>query len=283
MGIGTGAFPTEKLTLDQGNFALTGTSSWWRYITAKTQTSVFSIGTDPNVLTGEANGPMIQMLGTSNGWVPGRINYYSRSSVGGSHGTTISQSFANYNASVSSFITLMNLHDYDGKGVATIGDVPLPTTSDYGLMTDRGILSRKYLAGGASIGLFEVKEIGGEAVAIIGDVPLPTLSPNKYGLLVKNGILTTKVRVALTGTPEWADYVFADDYKLMPLKKLEQFIATENHLPEIPSAEEVVKEGVDLGQMQAKLLQKIEELTLYVIQQQKEIDALKKKVSPTKN
>jgi hypothetical protein len=107
-------------------------------------------------------------------------------------------------------------------------------------------------------------------------------SSNNYRLFVETGILTEKVRVAIKGTPEWADYVFAKDYKLMPLKQLEEYIEAENHLPEVPSAEEVVKEGIDLGQMQAKLLQKVEELTLYVIQQQKEIDALKKQVSKSK-
>lgn len=107
-------------------------------------------------------------------------------------------------------------------------------------------------------------------------------SSNNYRLFVETGILTEKVRVAIATTPEWSDFVFAKDYKLMPLKQLEEYIEAENHLPEVPSAEEVVKEGIDLGQMQAKLLQKVEELTLYVIQQQKEIDALKKQVSKSK-
>lgn len=107
-------------------------------------------------------------------------------------------------------------------------------------------------------------------------------SSNNYRLFVETGILTEKVRVAIATSTEWSDFVFAKDYKLMPLKQLEEYIEEENHLPEVPSAEEVVKEGIDLGQMQAKLLQKVEELTLYVIQQQKEIETLKKQVSKTK-
>lgn len=134
--------------------------------------------------------------------------------------------------------------------------------------------------GGAFTQLMHINDVNGKAVVSIGT--LDWVTANTYGLIVERGILTEKVRVAIKGTPEWSDFVFADDYHLMPLKKLEQFIEAENHLPEIPSAEEVVKEGIDVAQMQAKLLQKIEELTLYVIQQQKEIDGLKKKVG-TKN
>lgn len=103
-------------------------------------------------------------------------------------------------------------------------------------------------------------------------------TPGSYKLYVEEGILTEKVRVAVKGTTSWADHVFAPGYKLLPLKELQTYISENKHLPEIPSAQEVVKDGVDLGQMDAKLLQKIEELTLYVIQQQKEIEELKKKV-----
>jgi len=60
------------------------------------------------------------------------------------------------------------------------------------------------------------------------------------------------------------------------LKKLEQYVKTNSHLPEIPSAAEITKNGLSIGEMQNKLLQKIEELTLYVIEQQKEIELLKK-------
>jgi len=72
----------------------------------------------------------------------------------------------------------------------------------------------------------------------------------------------------------WSDFVFDDDYHLMSLKHLEQFINDNRHLPEIPSAKEVEANGISLGTMDAKLLQKIEELTLYIIELQKQIDAL---------
>jgi hypothetical protein len=101
-------------------------------------------------------------------------------------------------------------------------------------------------------------------------------APNGYKLFVEEGILTERVRVAVKFSNEWADHVFAKNYDLKPLCEVENYISKNKHLPDVPSAEDVVKDGVDLGKMDAKLLQKIEELTLYVIQQQKEIENLKK-------
>lgn len=98
-----------------------------------------------------------------------------------------------------------------------------------------------------------------------------------YGLYVANGILAEKVKVAVRTSNDWSDKVFHKNYKLSSLSDLETYIKKYHHLPEIPSAEEVVKSGINLAEMNAKLLQKIEELTLYVIQQQKEIDQLKTK------
>ncbi|MFZ1528532.1 MAG: hypothetical protein WAT19_07275 [Ferruginibacter sp.] len=96
-----------------------------------------------------------------------------------------------------------------------------------------------------------------------------------YKLFVDQGILTEKVKVAVAGTAQWADYVFANDYKLMPLSKVEQYIKDYKHLPNVPSAGEMVEEGNDLGKTTAKLLEKIEELTLYMIEMKKENEKLK--------
>lgn len=103
-------------------------------------------------------------------------------------------------------------------------------------------------------------------------------TPGTYLLYVEQGILTEKIKVAVKHTTDWADYVFADNYELTPLNEVESYVKENKHLPNIPSAEEVVNKGVDLGAMNAKLLEKIEELTLYVIDQQKQIDELKNKL-----
>jgi hypothetical protein len=99
-----------------------------------------------------------------------------------------------------------------------------------------------------------------------------------YKMAIAGGIITEKVRVATNGTPFWADFVFDKNYHLRPLSEVESYIKINKHLPEIPSTDEVAKNGIDLAETQALLLQKVEELTLYVIQQNKKIEGLEKKV-----
>ncbi len=70
------------------------------------------------------------------------------------------------------------------------------------------------------------------------------------------------------------DYVFADDYKLMPLEELRAYVAENKHLPGVLYAEEVVNQGLDLGKMDAKLLEKVEELTLYILELEAKVNAL---------
>lgn len=101
-----------------------------------------------------------------------------------------------------------------------------------------------------------------------------TNTPAGYKLYVEQGILTEKIKVAVKNTAEWSDYVFANNYNLLPLTDVETFIKTNQHLPGVPSANEVVNDGINVAKMDAKLLEKIEELTLYLIEMNKRIDAL---------
>lgn len=112
---------------------------------------------------------------------------------------------------------------------------------------------------------------------------------NKYKLFVKDGIKTERVKVDIAAGNGWADYVFAKDYKLMSLKDLNQFIKENGHLPEVPTTEEAIKNGIELKEMNILLLKKIEELTLHLINQKEElnlqkeeIQALKKQVNSSK-
>ena len=95
-----------------------------------------------------------------------------------------------------------------------------------------------------------------------------------YKLYVEKGILTERLKLALNGSSKWADFVFEDDYNLPPLDSVEVFIKTNKHLPDIPSEKEIKEKGLDVAEMDALLLQKIEELTLYVIDQNKKIEKL---------
>jgi len=103
-----------------------------------------------------------------------------------------------------------------------------------------------------------------------------TTIPTGYAMAIDGKIMAEEVRVQLS--ENWPDYVFEPTYDLMPLNELKQYIKENKHLPEIPSATEVEKDGgVDVGEMNRLLLKKVEELTLHVIQLQEEIETLKKK------
>ncbi|MGS2765193.1 hypothetical protein [Sinomicrobium sp. M5D2P9] len=103
-----------------------------------------------------------------------------------------------------------------------------------------------------------------------GNVGIGTTSPDSR--LSVNGVVHSKeVKVDLNG---WSDFVFAEGYELPALEEVEQHIREKGHLKDIPSAKQVEENGIFLGEMDAKLLQKIEELTLYAIQQQKQIELI---------
>ncbi|MFT3738404.1 MAG: hypothetical protein QM786_06570 [Breznakibacter sp.] len=96
-----------------------------------------------------------------------------------------------------------------------------------------------------------------------------------YKLDVEGTIRAREIKVDLNG----ADFVFENNYPLMPLDELETFVHKQKHLPEIPTAAKMEAEGTDLGKLNTKLLQKIEELTLYTIEQHKAIEELKRIVA----
>lgn len=140
--------------------------------------------------------------------------------------------------------------------------------ADGDLLIDAGVAS-----GGAA-----------DRLKIDGNVQIGTLKPTSSGfvnstsgehnLSVNGWVVSKKVMVE---TSNWADKVFVTNYNLRKLSEVEAYIKQNNHLPEIPAEYEVIANGVDVGEMNKLLLQKVEELTLYVIAQQKQIDALIKK------
>jgi len=127
---------------------------------------------------------------------------------------------------------------------------------------------------GYAIGNWRMTEDYGlktEGRVTIGPDSLKTDSPyyDDYSLSVSGIIVTTELVVSDSST-EWYDIVFDENYELTPLEVLEQKIMKNKHLPGIPTAKEIQTNGIKIGEMQAKLLQKIEELTLYVIDLKKE-------------
>jgi len=109
----------------------------------------------------------------------------------------------------------------------------------------------------------------------IGNVA-PTNYPN-YGLAVAGSVVAQQSVV--TAPHNWADFVFDSAYVMPTLAETKAFIKENHHLPSIPSEKEVMKNGFDLAEMDAKLLQKIEELYLHIIEQEKQIENLKQQVN----
>ena len=110
-----------------------------------------------------------------------------------------------------------------------------------------------------------------------GNVGIGTDNTNGYKLAVGGNVVAEEVVVKLKES--WPDYVFHKDYKKTNLDELENYIHENGHLPDMPDAKEISTKGVNVGEGQAKLLEKIEELTLYLIDQNKKIEKLENDVA----
>ncbi|HCT30016.1 MAG TPA: hypothetical protein DIW31_04650 [Bacteroidales bacterium] len=108
-----------------------------------------------------------------------------------------------------------------------------------------------------------------------GNVGIGTTDTKGFKLAVAGRVIAEEVIIRLQ---PWPDFIFNSNHKLRSLSELEQFIKTNKHLPEIPTEKEAQEQGIGVGEMNAKLLQKIEELTLYIIDQNKRIEALENEV-----
>ena len=95
-----------------------------------------------------------------------------------------------------------------------------------------------------------------------------------YKLSIDGKAICEELKVQLKGN--WPDYVFKNDYQLRSISELKSFIEKNNHLPGIPAAAEIEKNGIELGNMQKRMMEKIEELTLYIIQLEEKINHMQK-------
>lgn len=160
----------------------------------------------------------------------------------------------------------------DGAGFhwfASSPTVPEPNNIMMGIRSDptTSFVTDLFLSPGGNFAL----SIANTGKVRVGDIT----TPGDYNLFVKGGIMTEKIKVAVLNSADWADYVFEDDYKVLSLEQVEKFIKENKHLPNVPSTAEVLANGVDVAKTDAKLLEKIEELTLYMIALNKEIKAIK--------
>lgn len=175
------------------------------------------------------------------------------------------------------------LHITDGSdvNVAGGGHLVLGPTSDLNIAMDgneiqarnSGAASQLIIQQGGGDIMMVPNETGRVGIGITSIANLPI----DYLLAVDGKIISEEVRVELSGS--WPDYVFGDSYALTPLDDLERHIKEKGHLPGIPSAVEVENNGIELGDMQKRMMEKIEELTLYMIEANKEISQLKHQLS----
>jgi hypothetical protein len=307
VGIGT-TNPTAKLTIEGGNIGIDGNSSAQQFF-----------GAAGNVAGTNTSGGVITVFGHSpNPYGDVSTPPYNGSSFVGAAGF-IARGFsesAQYRGSLEFFTETANapasrmIITHDGNvGIGTtspamplhvMGNVAREVARFQGSVdvsnnrnfvsiytTNPGYwweLSNQDSAGnGTTNGLsFRERSAGGNSLERVyfaqgGNVGIGTTTPS-HKLAVKGTIRANEVIVD-TG---WADYVFDSNYRLAPLSEVEAHIKTEKHLPGIPSAAEIAEHGVSMGDMQSKLLSKIEELTLHMIQQEKEIATLRQQVGELK-
>ncbi|MCF8297469.1 MAG: hypothetical protein K9J13_08015 [Saprospiraceae bacterium] len=169
-------------------------------------------------------------------------------------------------------------------GSGLIGGIRIDKTGYVGIGTPTpGCMLQ--VNGGAAIGydaLTSVPTNGllvNQSVGINTDYAKMQLIPN-CKLAVNGLVYATELKVDVYGS--WQDKVFDDSYNLISIKELEEFIKANKHLPNVPTAEEVIENGVNVGEINEILLQKIEELTLYLIEQKKINDRLKDEVEKLK-
>ena len=121
-------------------------------------------------------------------------------------------------------------------------------------------------------------DLSANSTTLANSISVKDLNNNQVNFLVKTTgfVYAREINVQLSNFP---DYVFEKSYNLLPINELEKYIKTYQHLPNVPSAEEIEKNGGNLGELNKIQMEKIEELTLYIIEMKKEIEELKTKIN----
>lgn len=212
-------------------------------------------------------------------------------------GTELPMRFGYGTGSYYSPVLTLTTSDFVGVNTASplaalhvVSSLPSPNDGDIGqiqglLIENNGYRNHDFafeirtgqLPLGATMTNGRVFTVSNAGTVIIGPMlnwETPETSKGAFKLYVQDGIRTEKVRVDIASVSGWADFVFDPNYDLPSLQDEEEYILQNGRLRNIPSAEEVVEEGIDLAEMNKLLLQKIEELTLHLIEMEKKIKTL---------
>ena len=185
-----------------------------------------------------------------------------------------------------------------GAGVLMAGNQPLSNATALGFGAQVSASNALVLGRNANVGIgttapktrlevvSETADNSGFRLTNLTANSRPALATDQFLTVNEHGdVVKASYRVKINSVSDWSDTVFEPGYALKPLTEVEQFINANRHLPGVPSAEVMVKDGVDATKLNAKLLEKIEELTLYLIEMKKDsqaknarIEALEKQV-----
>jgi len=233
-----------------------------------------------------------QVAATKGIWVNNEVNGGTPDSPGdlylnysSSHNTLFNTNGGNVGIGTVSLDALLTIGSTANRGtlnvVGSAADVPAIS------ITDSRTGGHRYTLydGASSPGSFDVFDqttgLYRFQINSNGNVAIGTTDPKGYKLAVAGNAIAESMTVKLQGN--WPDYVFKKDYNLMPLSEIKIYIDKNRHLPEIPAAAEVEKNGQDLGEMNKVLVKKVEELTLYLIKKDKEIENQQKELNVQKS
>jgi len=257
-------------------FLSCGTSYWGNYYTAIGDSALLQVLGDSNSAIGHSAG-LTTTFGTNNTYLG---TYTGIGITTGGHNTIVGSNVTGLSPTLNDNIIIA-----DGKGnrrinVDSLGNVMFNTTSPVAKNTFTGTGNFSDTLTATTIGNTDSSNrvastawVKRQGYAIGGGAFNGILNSS---LAVNGSISAQRLRLSQTG---WPDYVFDSSYRLPNLKETEQYIQQNGHLPGIPSAKEVESKGVDVGDHQAVLLKKIEEITLYMIEQNKKLEAQAKELS----
>jgi len=273
--VGIGVSPYSKLTLGGSgqvlNFLINKklSGSWPSVVELRTMTIQSSGSSAGNLAFATGNSEKMRI--SANGRVGiGTSNPSSKLSV---YGEIAKLTTSGYDNTFDNFIKYGHKSDLE-SGTSNVNRWHgIDATITAGSAASNKLKFRLYGGGFENEAPIDVMTLTGNGRVGIG-------TTNPQSLLAVDGTITSKeVKVTLDG---WSDFVFNNNYELKDLNEVEDFINNNKRLPEIPSESEVIENGINLGEMDAKLLQKIEELTLYMIEMNKRVNSLEAENSELK-